>query len=74
MTMLRLRPLRMHAFVLRPLRCFLNDWDAAVEDCLASIDLSPDYVKAYARLGSVLCLDGITCNVCANLIKPGTEP
>ncbi|KAG5192074.1 hypothetical protein JKP88DRAFT_352096 [Tribonema minus] len=32
-------------------RCFLNDWDAAVEDCLASIDLSPAYIKAYARLG-----------------------
>jgi small glutamine-rich tetratricopeptide repeat-containing protein alpha len=34
-------------------KCFLAEWDDAADDCLASIDLSPQYVKAYSRLGYV---------------------
>lgn len=31
--------------------CHTNEYQKAVDDCLSSIALSPDYVKAYSRLG-----------------------
>jgi small glutamine-rich tetratricopeptide repeat-containing protein alpha len=31
--------------------CHLNKYKEAVDDCLSSVTLSPDYVKAYSRLG-----------------------
>lgn len=31
--------------------CHLNKYQEAVDDCQACLDLSPDYVKAYSRLG-----------------------
>lgn len=31
--------------------CFLSRYEDAVNDCLSSIALSPDYVKAFSRLG-----------------------
>eukprot|EP01084_Bolivina_argentea_P144752 253897_1 len=31
----------------------LNEWDNAERDCLAAIDLAPNYSKAYGRLGHV---------------------
>jgi len=31
--------------------CHMNKYQEAVEDCLLSLQLSPDYVKAYSRLG-----------------------
>lgn len=31
--------------------CYLNNYEEAVQDCLSSIALSPDYVKAFSRLG-----------------------
>eukprot|EP01039_Chlorochromonas_danica_P009660 gene9660-10680_t len=31
--------------------CYLNLYEEAVQDCLSSIALSPDYVKAFSRLG-----------------------
>jgi small glutamine-rich tetratricopeptide repeat-containing protein alpha len=31
--------------------CHLNRYQDAVDDCLSSVALSPDYVKAYSRLG-----------------------
>ncbi|RYG65432.1 tetratricopeptide repeat protein [archaeon] len=31
--------------------CYLNQYEDAVNDCLSSVALSPDYVKAFSRLG-----------------------
>ncbi len=31
--------------------CHMNKYQEAVDDCLSSVTLSPDYVKAYSRLG-----------------------
>lgn len=31
--------------------CYLGQYDAAADDCIASIEIKPDYEKAHARLG-----------------------
>ncbi|CAM9496739.1 unnamed protein product, partial [Chrysoparadoxa australica] len=32
-------------------KCYIKEWESAVQDCLASIDLNQGYIKAYTRLG-----------------------
>lgn len=31
--------------------CYLGQYDVAADDCMSSIEINPDYEKAYARLG-----------------------
>jgi len=38
--------------------CYVGEYQAAADDCLSSIQLKPDYEKAYTRLGLALFFQG----------------